>query len=156
VYIRRIPVEIDTTMQNSEFQPKQGSEEITYTLLNLMDSAPSSPMSLLADFLVKIENLSHVLVWTSADVQSPDQQVPIDLIEFPRLNLTFRRKERNDEVRLYCTEHSGLCFSNIRNAKVNKIIEGLSSFALLQGRIFLIKNLLIFQFILFLKMTMVT
>eukprot|EP00755_Sulcionema_specki_P035688 Sspe_Gene.21874::Locus_8242_Transcript_1_1_Confidence_1.000_Length_8457::g.21874::m.21874 len=65
-------------------------------LMNLMDPR----MRYLADVFVRIENLSHILAWGTA-------QGALACVELPRLHLTF---ECRDGV-LHCNQHAGMYIS---------------------------------------------
>ncbi len=69
------------------------SNRPTHTLLNLLHAGAGSTLAQLARPLLRVENLSHVLVWTSAADAGPVDDVPIDLVELPRLRLSFTVEE---------------------------------------------------------------
>ena len=144
---------------------------IPQTLINLLDVCENSPLSQLADFLVRLDNLSYCLVWTATDVQKGATEgvtegvtdCSIDLVEFPRLGLSFKGRsvavrlddfgrpvvgERSEEwdvekhpgekgvmecLDFFCVEHKGLRISSSWNPKINKMLEGLFTSVLLQG-----------------------
>jgi hypothetical protein len=101
---------------------------MSMTLLNLRDAKPESPLHTLADYLVRLENLSHILVWSSSP---PSVQSTVDLIEFPRLSLTFRRETESGNYK--CDELGGLRLSNVRNENILRFVEGLRTAVILQG-----------------------
>uniref|UniRef100_A0A0G4IG68 ubiquitinyl hydrolase 1 n=1 Tax=Chromera velia CCMP2878 TaxID=1169474 RepID=A0A0G4IG68_9ALVE len=66
-------------------------------LVNLLLVRPDSPLQQLTKTLKRIDHLSHVLVWSrvapsasSAPETDPNSSAYIDVIEFPRLGITFR------------------------------------------------------------------
>ena len=78
-------------------------------LLNLLFAREGSPLHSLARTLVRLEDLSHVLAWSEADprVQQPDPS--IDLIEMPRLLLSFTVRRGADGSRaLWSLDHAEL------------------------------------------------
>ena len=77
-----------------------------HTLLNAMHAPPGSALRELADVFVRLEYLSHVLVWSETPMAGPDDVCSIDLVELPRLKLSFRVE--TSPLRLCCLEHSGL------------------------------------------------
>ncbi len=83
-------------------------------LLNLMCAPPSSALGELRRSLVRLEALSHILVWSST-AGGTEAAATIDVVELPRLRLTFRA----DRGRLYCDDLSGLFVSNVRDPQVS-------------------------------------
>lgn len=64
----------------------------------------------------------------------------MDLIELPRLQLSFYSKVSEDSVmstnsapQLYCTEYVGMFISNIRTDRINKLINGINHAIILQN-----------------------
>lgn len=41
----------------------------------------------------RLEDMSHVLVWTKTPLRQPNEPCTIDVVELPRLGLTFRARE---------------------------------------------------------------
>jgi len=68
----------------------------TLTLLNLLYSSQGSTLRRLADTLLRLEHLSHVLVWTRANVTTAGDTCSIDVVELPRMRLHFIAKEMVD------------------------------------------------------------
>eukprot|EP00960_Hanusia_phi_P029240 747854-Hanusia_phi.AAC.2 len=99
-----------------------------FTLLNLCNSPEGSVMYRLAQMLSKMDNLSHCLVWTKATIPpgSESSSCTIDLIELPRLQLSFFSKVCSDGVtRLFSNSHAGLFISHHRDVHLNQIVRGL-------------------------------
>jgi hypothetical protein len=42
--------------------------------------------------LSRLEDLSHILVWTKTNLRAPNEPCTIDVVEMPRLGLTFRAR----------------------------------------------------------------
>jgi hypothetical protein len=61
--------------------------------------------------LLRLESLSHILLW-SRSVGQTSMSASIDLIEMPRLRLTFERKSVGSEFRYYCVEQPGFFLSS--------------------------------------------
>ncbi len=85
----------------------------------------------LANLLVRLDSVSHVLVW--GNTGSPERkEVDIHHIHLPRLNLTFVPRTRLDAhgkmiTRLYCTDWQGLFISPNANALANDVDASLTS-----------------------------
>ncbi len=91
----------------------------TLTLLNVLHSPPGSALSKVAAIFTQIESVSHILVWTEA---AKGEQLSVNLVELPRLRLTFTTKVEDGEVRFYCQEHAGLYISQKRNANLERLL----------------------------------
>ena len=85
-------------------------------LLNLLYAPRSSPLFRLGQVLSRIENFSHILVWTLADTTAEDASENlrmIDVIELPRLKLRFRPELQQDgSVRMMCLSRAGYFISD--------------------------------------------
>jgi hypothetical protein len=106
-------------------RPKQ-----VMTLLNLLHVPIDSMLYRLATVLARIEDLAHVLVWTSSKVTDVDQDVNISKVELPRLKLSLQPKvyvdtQGNESVRLYSLDHAGLFVSDYRSPAIVNIMSGL-------------------------------
>lgn len=64
-----------------------------HTLLNLKNCCSSSHLAQLRDSLLRLEDLSHILVWSASNVNFHrfTTELTVDLIEFPRLGLSFTK-----------------------------------------------------------------
>lgn len=95
-------------------------------LLNLVDAPRDSPLYRLAEVITRIEDLSHVLAWTSSDVVFPNEQVNMSLIELPRLKLKLQpRTDENGVVRLYSLDHADLFISDFRDELVDRLVKAM-------------------------------
>jgi hypothetical protein len=110
------------------------------TLLNISSAPPSSLLKRIGMLLSRLDNLSHVLVWSSAPVRNGGDASSIDVIELPRVNLTFkgRKVETIDgkiEHRLYSNDHNGLYISTSTESReiVEKLLGSISHFIVLQN-----------------------
>jgi hypothetical protein len=81
---------------------------------------------------LRLEELSHVLVWTSASVTSEGSEATVDLLELPRLRLTFRARAEGGSVRLYCEQHEGFFITNRRSGDVMRLLDGVPNSLLLE------------------------
>jgi hypothetical protein len=108
-------------------------------LLNLLYAPNRTRLFSLARTLVRIENLGFILGWTKPeDMQAALQRKKqdaadvmtgcpvIDLIELPRLKLTFTSKpDHTGTLRLYSVDHADLFISNERSPLTSKMLEGI-------------------------------
>ncbi|KAL1495919.1 hypothetical protein AB1Y20_014561 [Prymnesium parvum] len=78
-------------------------------LLNLLTAEPNDDLSALGRVLMRLEHLAHILVWSTVHPHqnSRDQQFMVDLVELPRLQLSFKSKASKSDgesPRLYSVE----------------------------------------------------
>lgn len=121
--------------------PSSASAGDALTLLNLLYIPEGSMLRSLADLLLRLDNLSHCLVWSNSKVSETGSDCSIDVIEFPRLRLKFQAQSHPEDVpgsadhaqiRLYSCDHVGLFISNHRCAQTEKILSGLPNSILLE------------------------
>ena len=112
----------------------------TMTLLNITSAAPSSLLKRVGMLLSRLDNLAHVLVWSYANVRNGGDASSIDLIELPRVNLSFKAKrietiDGKVEHRLYSNDHNGLYISTSTESReiVEKLLGSISQFIVLQN-----------------------
>ncbi len=91
------------------------------TLLNLLHAPASSHLSKVAALFTKIESLGYVLAWS----QSDREDMAVDLIELPRLKLSFKAIFEDGELRFYCREHAGLYISTESCPDIEMLMRGL-------------------------------
>ena len=110
------------------------------TLLNIVTAPPGSLLKQAGMLLSRLDNLSQVLVWSESEVLDVQQPCSIDLIELPRVNLSFRSKrvEKIDgsvEHRLYSNDNDGLYISTSSKARelVEKLLGSIDHFIVLQN-----------------------
>jgi len=103
-------------------------EAPTYTLLGLLHGPPSdtsSPLRALCELMLRLDSLPWCLCWTKQQVHDNNSGnsgnsgnsrdgLSIDLVELPRLGLTFQAKLGKDgkTTKLYSIDHEGLFVSN--------------------------------------------
>lgn len=81
-----------------------------YALLNLLYVPEGSYLAALRDYLVRVEDLPHILVWTKGDGKG--NAVNVDLIELPRLGVSFAsRVDASGASRMYSSLHVGMYLS---------------------------------------------
>ena len=90
--------------------------------------------------LSRLDNLAHVLVWSKSQLNSPMDATSIDLIELPRVNLSFKGKKVENvygkvEHRLYSNDHDGLYIASSTEAReiVENLIGQIAHFIVLQN-----------------------
>ena len=106
------------------------------TLLNLLYAPAGSMLHAVARLLCKLDSLSHCLVWTKGEVPAGADHcdASIDLIELPRLQLSFFSKEGADGVtRLYSSSHAGMFISARRTDALNALLRGIPHGILLEN-----------------------
>jgi hypothetical protein len=110
------------------------------TLLNVLSAPPSSLLKRIGTLLSRLDNLSHVLLWSSAKISSAHSASSIDFIELPRVNLSFKAKkvdavDGTSEHRLYSNDHDGLFISTSTEAReiADRLLGSISHFIVLQN-----------------------
>lgn len=84
-----------------------------HVLLNILEASSDSLLGRVRQWVRRVENLSHVLVWTKDNVRNPNDACTVDLIELPRLQLTFERVcDVNGQARFFATDYVGYFVSN--------------------------------------------
>ncbi|KYK65659.1 EF hand domain-containing protein [Toxoplasma gondii TgCatPRC2] len=137
-----------------------------HTLFNLQLIDKACPLFDVVESLKRVEELSHILVWSTGggiqpkgptDLASLRQPLTLDLIELPRLGLTFRAQRppvrpssqaKSAAVSLctkyMCEQHSGLFLSTgeiLKSPLTARLIQGLPPSLLLsneEGDLFLL------------------
>jgi hypothetical protein len=109
-------------------------EDRRLMLVNLLYAREGTPLHSLAVVLARIELLSHILVWTTKTDYDGTGPLALDLIQLPRLKLTFAARLSADgsQYLLYSLDHSHLYVSNDRPALVTQLIQGVPHSLLLQ------------------------
>jgi len=91
------------------------------TLLDIQKAPKDSPLHSIQEVLCQIESLSHILVWTYEEVKE-GSECKIDLIELPRMELTFRIDDYGDGPRLYSVDLGNKFVSNYRSELSNQMV----------------------------------
>ena len=102
-------------------------------LLNLLYAPRRSRLHSVLKTLVRIENAGQILAWTKVSGvahiggQTPHTGCPnLDLVEIPRLKLTFTaRLDDAGDLRLFSLDHGNLFISNERNPLTTTMLAGL-------------------------------
>ena len=119
-------------------------------LLNLMYAPRRSRLHSVAKTLARLENLSHILAWTSCSPDGPGTAAEVasltsrekaraqatqpvtrgcpalELIELPRLKLSFTaRPDQDGTMKLFSLDHANLFVSNSRDPRAVKLIAGM-------------------------------
>ncbi len=104
------------------------------TLLNLLHAPADGALRQLADVLMRLENLSHVLVWSASSGADPTEKATIDLVELPRLKLQFRASpDAIGRMRLASVEHAGLYVTTRCDERTAGLLRGLPHALLLEN-----------------------
>lgn len=89
--------------------------------MNLLYAAEGSYLQQLRDYLARVEDMPHILVWTKGDGKG--NAVSVDLIELPRLGVSFTsRTDAAGITRLYSSLHVGMYLSLKWSATVDKLL----------------------------------
>uniref|UniRef100_A0A7S1J653 ubiquitinyl hydrolase 1 n=1 Tax=Eutreptiella gymnastica TaxID=73025 RepID=A0A7S1J653_9EUGL len=123
--VRLVPVPGDV--------PKRTIQE-EWLLLDLLHAPEGTALHSLARVMARLENLSHVLAWTqNAGARDPSDRLTIDLVQLPRLKLTFAAHwdAGASETRLQSLDHANMFVSNIRNDLVVHLCRGIPHCVLL-------------------------
>ncbi len=130
--IRRISVESETDFADLKWEARADN---TLTLLNVLYS-PQGPLRQLISVMSRLEDVSHMLVWTKTPLKSPNEPCAIHVVELPRLGLAFRAKEvvpGDPATRLYCDDYDGYFISNVRSPALERLAEGLPHSIILEN-----------------------
>jgi hypothetical protein len=101
---------------------------------NSLASYDGEPESLhaLVRILLRLDTLGNIMAWSHVD-PTDGNPVTIDIIELPRLRLTFERRfDGQGQARYFCLEQSGLFLAGYQDSlKFKKLLNGLSRVVLL-------------------------
>ena len=115
VTIRQVQVDED-----GEVEEEKGEEGIY--LVNLLSSTRNDQLHRLVQILTRIEDIAHILVWSSSPPSSPT--LHITRVELPRLKLSFspRVDDYTGEVRLYSSDHAGFFLTDYRDEALTALL----------------------------------
>eukprot|EP01012_Entosiphon_sulcatum_P009332 TRINITY_DN1521_c0_g2_i1.p1 TRINITY_DN1521_c0_g2~~TRINITY_DN1521_c0_g2_i1.p1 ORF type:complete len:4962 (-),score=1074.52 TRINITY_DN1521_c0_g2_i1:73-14958(-) len=97
-------------------------------LVQLLYCPEGTALFSLAQLLARLENLSHVLVWTrNTAAREPSDQLTIDLVQLPRLKLTFSCQwdATNHCMALFSLDHANMFVTNRRNDLLVSLCRGI-------------------------------
>jgi hypothetical protein len=108
--------------------------------VNVLKAPPSSLLKRVGMLPSRLDNLSHVLFWSTSKVQTAHSPASIDLIELPRVNLAFKAKtielvDGKTENRLYSNDYDGLYIATSTEAReiAERLLGTISHFIVLQN-----------------------
>jgi len=121
---------------------RQISEEETkashrMVLLDLLHSPIPSTCGRISSVIARIEDLSHVLCWTTQALEEAGGEVTIAFVELPRLKLKFKPQMDGDGItRLYSVDHDGLFISDyhLQMPQFKELTSGLPYSVLMENR----------------------
>ena len=133
--IQRIPL-LDSKQETESIDTNRP----LLTLLNILSAPPSSLLKRIGMLLSRLDNLCHVLIWSTEKISSPYDPCSIDLIELPRVNLSFR-SDRFQSIggrvqhRLYSNDFDGLFIATSTEARevAEKLLGTIAHFIVLQN-----------------------
>jgi hypothetical protein len=137
--VERVPVERTTP----EVEQRDSNRK-AHTLLNILTAPPASLLKRLGMLISRLDNLSHVLVWSETKLtnsaSSSDQACSIDVIELPRVKLSFKAKRVETisgkvEHRMYSNDHDGLYISTSSESRevAERLLGNVAHFIVLQN-----------------------
>lgn len=133
--IQRIPL-----LNSDHESEKVDANQNILTLFNILSAPNTSFLKRLGMLLSRLDNLSHVLVWSQSKVTSINDACTVDLIELPRANLSFKSKRveligGKVEHRLYSNDHDGLyiCTSSEARDIAESLLGSIAHFIVLQN-----------------------
>jgi hypothetical protein len=133
--VHRIPL-VNSNQETEDRDPNRP----VLTLLNVLSAPPTSLLKRVGMLLSRLDNLSHVLVWSTSDIKSAHSPASIDVIELPRVNLAFRAKKVETidgrvEHRLYSNDYDGLYISTSVEAReiAERLLGSIDHFIVLQN-----------------------
>jgi len=98
-------------------------------LLNPLEAPYGSPLAKITELLMRLDNLSHVTVWSSSPSQPCNNSI-IGTVELPRVKLSFKMDPGG---RLYCEQSSGFFVSDHRCEDTTQLLAGLPHALMLQN-----------------------
>ena len=114
-----------------------GGGASSLTLMNTAFVDPASPVGRVLETMLRLENLSHILIWGSC--ASPGAVPTLQRVELPRLRLNFVVEAAKGEgsgvadgVLLRSVEHDGLWVSNARSPELERLMQGMPHAIVLQ------------------------
>ena len=127
--MKQLASEIKSVLAQSEaakvIRSGRAAEE-SFLLLDLMYAPRRSRLFSVAKTLCSIENLSHICVWSRCVSPSKTAPCTIDIVEIPRLKLSFTAREDHEGVlRLFSLDHADLFISAQHNAFTTKLMTGI-------------------------------
>ena len=115
-----------------ELVPGADSELKPQRLLDPFTAPQGSPLASIGRVISRIENLSHVLVWTD-DAKASGDSCAIQAVELPRLNLTFKLTgDGSSGKRLMSRDLGGKFITNDRSSLLNRQSFGLPNSLILE------------------------
>lgn len=105
-------------------------EQADLTLVNIAFARSESKFHKALHTISRLENAGYILCWTLTDAldtyKGNEDAINIDLLELPRLKMSFREKADEKGVpRLYSLDHVNLYISNVRSELTCKLMTGL-------------------------------
>ena len=126
--IQRIEAESVGSGPCTTFRPLLSSKPLT--LLNILHAPPKSKLARVAAVFSQIESAGYILAWTIA---KDGDEVSVDLVELPRLRLSFVSGLVDGKPRFLCQEHAGLFIAGHRCGHTKRLLAGLTCALLLSN-----------------------
>jgi hypothetical protein len=118
--------------ENKKTETSYDVSSMRLTLLNALYAPAGSFLRNVANVFSRLDSFAHLLIWTTERVIKDDMDVIPDVIELPRLGLTFRRKNK----KLYCDQHAGYFVSDLieSDTRLQSLASGMPNSLLLENK----------------------
>eukprot|EP00755_Sulcionema_specki_P005608 Sspe_Gene.33212::Locus_16237_Transcript_1_1_Confidence_1.000_Length_12018::g.33212::m.33212 len=113
-------------------KPAAQAEDQDLLLVDLLHAREGTPLYSLAQLLMRVEDLSHCLVWTNNLYPQEGENIDLTWVHLPRLKLSFRGKATKAGIVLTSLDHAHLHVSNFRSELIVNLIKGAPHALLLQ------------------------
>lgn len=120
----------------TETEPASGDFDTSgdMRLLNIANARRNSFLGRLARWVARLDNLSHVLVWSTSRGEVEDE-CEVSIVHLPRLKATFKPKVGDDGVaRLYSLDHAGLFVTDRRTESLLELMRGIPQSVVLENK----------------------
>ncbi len=120
---------VNVSADNDGDSVEKSIDQVDLTLIQVsFNNVTNSKYGSVLNTLSRLENASHILCWCrSSSVTTKKNSEPnLDLIELPRLNMSFQEKlDENGVMRLYSLDHVNLFVTNQRSNLTTKLMRGI-------------------------------
>ena len=124
--IQRVEAESSGSGPCTLIQPKKTLQKLT--LLNLLHVPKGSSLASVTSLFARIESIGYILAWTESE-----EGYEVDIVELPRLRLTFIASLVDGHKRFTCKEHAGLFLPSEPCSYASHLISGLPCALLLSS-----------------------
>jgi len=108
-------------------------DEVELTLVNMLYAPPKSKVYNMFQTLKRVEKLSFTLCWTR-ETNPEGGEFDLDLVEMPRLKMSFVGRKVGRKTRLFSVDHADLFISNERSMMACSLLRGIPHSLLMQNQ----------------------